>query len=540
MRRRDILAGSSASLVAALAGCGQFQSGDQATSDESTTPTDQIEAADSGPPYFEKVQVTGPSTVSVNEEFSIEIRAANTGGRTGDFTASLQIGSGAFSVDQGIRISEIEPGERQSTALDGLVSKYAGTYTFSMPDYATSHTVEVTPQVVSGGQRAEVEDGVSAAFSFRSLAAGLFRTQEQGTFSDEGTTTTVAKPSGDFFAVVYADISNNSDETFRFLDGSFSIDPLNSEWSDPAIQGESLRDIELAPGYTASGWILMDVLESDARQGLSFGYDKDFSEPVDVRWEFPPRNELPDLITTALDIPESVEIGSEASIDIEATNSGGAPGRYRLAIERQNANAESDVWYPVETVTGVLAPDEELQKSITISEPYLGASVYKISPLGERTPIDFTPAQREFGSSYRTAEDRVFRIQFRGFSPSYQYDGYDNPTVEADGKFAIVQATVSNESEESLSIAGPDLFTALAGGTTSQNTSEGKFSGDITSPVSGDFYEGGFGYDPGEQSSGFMFFDVPSGTAMSDLTIQLEATEGGFSSEGELEILWSE
>lgn len=504
--------------LSSLAGCQVFSS-----------------AVRTGPPHFEEVKLSGPSEVTVGEEFTLTVSAKNTGGKKGDFTNTLTVGEGPFSSDRNVKIENIGVTKTKSTKLDPIQIGYAGEYNFRITDYGASHTVSVTTRILGSEKELNLENGPTISVTDTTLRKSVAYPTDSGT-------ELLTPSSGRVLAFIHLSIRNGGDSNLYAGPSSFTVENGEqiTELGTYSTSLKDLRDIEgqplstdtVLPDESKSGWILAEVSPETAKNGIRVTWNRDSeSSDPEAEWRLS-SSEIPQYAVAEMAFPSEVEIGTRAEVTITVKNTGTASGTYHGLVERRNTGATE--WHRLSTFSLELDAGASKSWSTEIQEPHLGASQYRLRPGSVTRSIDFVPASRSFEQAYTTPSGskilvNVGGFNFAGFSSSYSYEGaWENPTVEAErgNQFAFVKISAENTASEALTPPSRDAFTVDVGGDAhSPEKSQTYSTMQLVSPISGAEYSPGWTYNAGGTLSGWLIFEIPGDASKDDLTVRYSPNE---------------
>ncbi|PSP38401.1 hypothetical protein BRC71_06975 [Halobacteriales archaeon QH_7_65_31] len=527
MDRRAYISTLGAAALAGFAGCNTNEGTDgEGSSGESNTDT-VVTAAD-GPPYFERVEINGPESVTIGEDFSLNIQATNTGGRAGDFTATLTVGDGFASIDQGIQISEIPRGESKSTEIGPLSFEAAQSLTFRITDYAVEHELAVETLTTTFGNSAEFAGGdIDISASVRGYQPSFFYNYSPA-LSDETLTGLFHADMDSTLLAVDLQVENQTDENIYLDAETLSLgdtNPINDELPDKTfnsfIYGTTIAGNTVSPNSSVRGWIVFDVETESISDNIRLSWDASASSEPEVAWIETKPPALPEFTFETLQIPDSLQIGTEGELTATVQNIGDADGEFRGLVQRRNAGDQQ--WLPVQKIDQRIPAGESANVSVTTSEPYIGDSEYRFLPSTTTPTVSFTAAQRAFGDSYVSPDDVAYTVELTTFSDTYTTEEYGSPTYEADGTFAFINVTARNIGDENQGAYAPQFFSGVVDGQSYSPVS----AYNIADPVSGPKYAGSFGMHPGESESGWIVFDIPADSSVRDFRAQLEREFSG-------------
>jgi hypothetical protein len=236
---------------------------------------------------------------------------------------------------------------------------------------------------------------------------------------------------------------------------------------------------------------------------------------------------VPRFELAAFDAPSAVEIGSEFVIEAEIKNTGTAVGDFSTVLYRRNATGSNQDREFLKTVSLSNVEQGETETvSITNSEPLVGPSVYSVAPFDEEKTIDFTPAKRTYGETFVPPNQYTITVDNVTSADTLVIDNYteEKVTPEAGNKFILVYVTARNESDSLRTPAQINEFQLVTErGEYEARNPDSVLSG-LQSPVSGEYYRDKYSLNPGIVVEGWLTFEVPEGTSISDTQVQWKRT----------------
>ncbi|ELZ90131.1 hypothetical protein C440_17041 [Haloferax mucosum ATCC BAA-1512] len=509
MKRRQYLGALGALTISSTSGCATVQS-----------------AVRSGPPYFENVEISGPSEVSVGDEFDIEITAKNTGGKKGDFTATLSTGKGAFTLDQSVRIEDVQVTKSKTTTIEDIYSDYATELTYRITDYDARHSVSVKTKGLELGETFETHDGHSIAVNGVGLEKSVF-------LNGESKQLLSANP-GNVIVLVYFTIGYEGDDERPFTSdeivttaGSFISESSLSTYTFDDIAGvrkEHLDLSEIEPGVQKSGWMMFEVPYSEL-ETLGVVWDRVSTGVPEVKWNLD-AGDVP-IFDAEATVPDEVEIGTTGTITLEVENTGDASGTYRYGMWRTGEYDSSQSVLDEITVEPGTTETVELD----VTQEHIGSYEYEILPVNETTVVEFVPPTRTVGNSYVNPDGvritpGIGALNFDGFSDTYAYETYDgSETVRASSgkKFLFVSIDVEH-TDGSSSLPHQDDFSVDISGLT-YDVVETSVWGEtrFVSPRSGVEYDS---FSSPKESQQWLLYEVPASTQQGDVVLRYRDQDG--------------
>lgn len=473
-----------------------------------------------GPPHFEDVRINGPDSVTVGEDFTLEISARNTGGRAGDFTATLTVGSDSiFTKSTSVTIKNVAIDEQKSTSLGPLSLNTSQEVAFRITDHGAKHTVSSTPATVDVGS------------SFTSHGVKLtvedlqYRTRFLHRSSFDGPSVPTAPGQVFAFVKVSAEVLEEGSSLPQPDDLSLVTGSATNTPSDDPIPPD-LVEGKYSPPFTtekasAGGWVPFRVRPENL-QKVKVEW-KRTGESTDVIWSAsgsPPA--LPEFEVGEASIPDRVEIGRQTQISFPISNSGDGDGTYYGLIERK----KRDRWEHVMAVSKELAAGDEKSINVSLLPQDIGEIEYRLMPDDVTATVDVQPPILSFGEFYqgRGAQVTVERL-IDGFDSYTYFNGSEKQTVEAESgqQYVFAHLTAKNSSEEEGYLPGMSSFAVDDGSTSYAHTYPFTFSEiSLKEPVEGQFWE--HTIQPGTHSA-WIVFEVPSSVSSYDLDVTMTATD---------------
>jgi hypothetical protein len=531
MKRRDFLSVASAATATAIAGCSSSESGEYP----------EITAADSGPPYYTKVNITSPDTVQVGEQFNYTVSAANTGGRTGNFTSTLSAGANTSFVVGTARINEIKPGTLKKESIGPSQFNETRELTVQIPEYGTQTTVTVEPAQISvddtitlDGKQVEITDiTYQQSFYYRDgdkqhiFAAGANKILALVSIRSEAVRTIESGfPSADGFTI-HAD--------------SETIERANKEFGDEYVpedskpyEGSSEKE---QPGARREGVLIYEV-PADASE-VSIGWSHGFSSGPDVYWELDAEameqfNSSPAFDVANLSIPSEVGVGRDVTGSVTIENTGGSDGRFLGSVDRRDQG--NSVWKDVKTIEQQIPAGDQAEIEFDMTEPGLGPSEYRVFPLTEINTVDYVTSELDFGETFddpvSNASYSVNEIRLGDTlrTQSLFSDEYTEEELESGNQWAFVRIEVFDTEDSTR----PDNELTLLAGDRYEPVSAGSdFKGDVSGET----------YDPdrtgvNRSPSGWLVYEIPDSYSVSGLTFSM-TQDLGFGTESKDYATWS-
>lgn len=498
MNRRQFLA--AAGLATPLSGCQSVKS-----------------VTRSGPPYFESVTISGPDEVAVRDEFSVDVSVTNTGGRAGDFSATISLsigGSEFFRDDQSITIEDVGIDETASTTLGPWYKEWNETLVLEMTDHAVRHEIDGAPAKLDRGDRLALREKWAAVERVE------FSTGFVSDYYNDGPTV-VSPDAGAVFAFVNIEGAGGSGDfatpispgRFTVRSGSATVSP--SDIPDaPSGRAYSVSDGE------GDGWLGFEVPRNDVHD-LQLAWDAGLSgNAPEGLWDISldADSELPDFEVVAFEAPESVPVTEEVELSATIVNRGG-PGTFEGLVQR-TGNVEE----VVTTVRHEFEAGESWTWANSYSQDRVGAATFVLEPLGERTTVEITNPEFSVGETFETPANTAITVEqifARDRGRMQYYDGeQEQATAEDDHQFVFVKVSFKNQYGET--VDAPSDFKLEADGKTYESYYPGwTFTRiQIEYPVEGHSWAfGGDGLLPGESYSGWLIFEVPKGVSAYDMVI---------------------
>lgn len=539
MNRRAFLAATAAAVSSLAAGCNSFPT---ATQDQTAT----TNSTTGPPPYFEAVQITGPGRVTVGEPFHVEITARNTGGRPGDFIATLTVNADALLEQvRSVRIPSIPVGETRQVRLGPLHARLAADVAFEITDHAASHRTSVDPIVVHGYGPASLPGGLRVAWTELELTNALHTTGGGGPG-------VVTPDAGRVYATGRLGLANQAADALPVPslaafalagDGSGTAgtgDPdarvqplaLDQARDDLALDPPPLPLVatrDLPAGETLKGSLVFAPAAGVVEAGLWPVYDRDLGGRPEVTWEPGPlaRGGRPPAFE--LNISESEPLrarsGKTLPTRLQIANQGDLPGVYRdvLRLRAQNAASSTrrqrlELRIPAGE-TGTVETDLQLVD--------VGRHELRLAALDAQVPVRVRPARRALGDSYRMpwgTSIQVGGLHLPREIMTRESIG-DRSTTRSSRKFALVRVACRlGDRRAPYPRAGDfEVRTGDGGRYPAVAPPGGSERVKLVGPVEGDFYE--LVRPSGEQAAGsgldgWLLFEIPRRYSFGDVRVR--------------------
>jgi hypothetical protein len=525
MDRRSFIAVAGATT---LAGCGRTvvdSSGDATT-------TEQIETADEGPPNFERVEIDGPDEVTVEEEFSVTLSAANTGGRKGDFTATLSLKRRTgdveteIDIDESVRIEDIEKGTRVSTEISPIHFSIAGDYTFHLADHDTSHTVSVAPRKLEFGNTVAVTDEIR-------LAPQKLEVRTLPFYHEWDSEYLIEPDDGNVFAIVHVTVKNTTSDSIYLSPEGLSISPgrTRPELSVSSNKLSHFRNIEgeayqgnIDGGETSHRWLLVEVGRPDVTGTIEFGAQRDVRlTPPEIVWTDEPASgtrQLPKFELASFDLPDSSDVGTEFPIAVTIENAGDATGTFRGAIYQRNSTRNGSrkhfEWIHLPSIE----PGSSKTFETTMSIPFINELIYGIEPFDAEERIEFSSANRRFGESYTTPEGIKSVLDDLAMSDTIRLSSGNEIDAPAGNTFVLASIDLKNQAETYEEPPQASEFELRTGGERHSVRDADSAFETIESPVEGPYYTSPAGLSGDDSESGVLTFEIPDNVDPSAVSIR--------------------
>jgi hypothetical protein len=537
MKRRRFLALCGVGSAGALAGCSEnprpsVPSGRRTTVEGSAT--------------FGNVVVQTENTVGVGEPVTLTVSAVNHGDEPGTYTDRLVSIEGDADVARDVRIDDVPPGERGHREVE-LSFERAGRYRFRLREAGVFATITVAGETAALGETLRIGP-LEVMFSNVRYETGLFFEQRDG--SSTAPDVVDASPN-EAFAVLRGTVANVDDRRATFRPKELSVEggeiltevdgrPVGSVGI--GLEGRSLVGVEVAPGSSVSGWLLLRLDRSVALDGPSLGWqvEGDADSAPEKRWTVPAADALADFELQSFSLPEQRAAGP-VTYELRVRNSGDVGGTYRGAVSYRT---DGWGWQPSSVQEAYLEPGGVRTFSGTTQWPYVDTATWRVSPFGEKRSVDFEPVTARFGETVSIADGSTAVVSNPRFVGSYAYEvsvdvtnqngsnasgGAGNgsgapvtrterrirrPQDAGDDKFLVVDV-VTRAGGEGARVAQEDSFSAVVGGR-EYGTDQARQPVDLSM---GYFDVRGEPSD-GERFQGVMLFGVPGSTSLEDVAVR--------------------
>lgn len=510
MKRRKALAAIGG--ITSLSGCSQLRG-----------------AVRTGPPYFEKVRIKAPNKVSAGGGVELEIFAKNTGGREGDFTATLTIGDGPLSIDQSVVIKNIPVGETKSTRVGPFTLPYTREYTFRITDYNARHKVSAEVLSLNIGGSASMSGSTLSAKNpsvvesvVRRSRQGLELLYPEGVFLAIDIETEVAsdenKPNKDRFSVTGAEQTDV--ELYR-------RDPDRLPYEDVASDG--------------TGYLVFEVLRGQLDDGVQLKYRANSDEKPEIVWK---TDAIPTPNTTVLsvNVPDSSPLNADFEIKAVVANEGSRKGRFNAILEvGEESYTGSTDWNAVGRLTEAIEAGQEVELSHPAGASKITEKEYRLRTaegLKNLGSVSITPAELKFGETYSFGG--FWEVTLLSTEPvladSITFgSGYSEDTYNADQGFGylLIKASRTNAGGGG-NIPRYESFSVPHNGDEYEPL-DLILNTELTRPVSGTIY-GGYQKE-GTTKVGWIPIEVPN--SVNPRSVQVKCAPEDINGEVENAVVWS-
>lgn len=509
-RRRALL---SIAGVSSLAGCSSTIKG----------------AVRTGPPYFEEVEISGEEEAIVGDDIELEISVKNTGGREGDFTGTLTIGSGPLSIEESVVIESVPVATRKSATIGPFSVPYADEYTFRITDYNAEHTFKAKPQQLVPTQRFALE-GLSVTAGEPIFMDGAFTEDYSGEAS-------VVPPNG-LLAIVPISVTTDSD-TERPPASSFSTS--GGRRSDIEVHKLHNRFVDYSDSNGVADTAMAFVLDyTSGKQGFEVELELGGGSRPESSWSYEGRD-VPETKIVNFQTPDEVELSQTYTISIECENVGSAPGIVRGFVDSRSD--KDDSWDREFRIREEI--EANTQKTITreVRGDTIGSTQYRIRPRRAYDSTEVVPLDLKFGQSYtgREGEKRTVNVE-RGTYSKYIYNDINSDSdksysASSGHEIVFVKVGVKNTNNEEIRLPPTHRFTAHLNG---EELDSGYpfmyWDFDFVTPISGQNYGVVDELQPSESTIGYIPFEIPQNADGSQIMIQYQRSDWGTVTE---EVYWN-
>jgi len=516
MDRRKLLRSLGGVSVVGLAGCSSLRG-----------------VVRTGPPHFEFVELSGPDTAAVGEGLTLDLSVKNTGGKAGDFSTTLSIGTQNIGVTENVRVEDVPVGEERTVEIGPFPSFYSGQLTFRITDYGAVHTVSFTPVQAEIGEEIQLYNGeVAVGFSELEFLDSLFVERVIGS------PYLLPRESGEVLAAAKVLLKDQrtqgaalSREEFELL-GQEPLSPsgLPNISDVDILDGGSIP--EVVEGGPQSGWLIFAVARSKLNGEVSLAWDRAASGTPEVEWiatEPPEGLRVPDISTEALSAPEKLEMGASGEVEITATNTGSGDGLFRDILQRRRAPSEdrdAGNWERVERLSEPVPSGQSRQIRIPISHSYVESFEYRLlDSAGGLETVEFAPLTIATGTSYTTPDGQQYTVQSEAISRTVTYSTGSGEKEQVQGEFGFVifRIAAKKMKPDAAGLFGPTSFHLEAGGETYNNYAPLTLSEiAYVSPVEGRPYSPSISLtETADEAEGLILFEIPSGIGFDDIKLTL-------------------
>jgi hypothetical protein len=553
MDRRKFIASASVAVGMGVAGCsalsgsGKKENGSGSTSNESEgTPTPELTTVSENA-SFARLNIGGPSNVTVGDSFNLPISVTNVGGRNGTFSGKLVITKGSENLNRTFTIENIGSLETGNAMIKSLNFTHADTYTFSIEGTDVTKTVTVEPVTLPLGGSYTLDNGLKITIQSATFQPALFYTKS-GYQEDAKQAKLLSAGSGRTLMIVQLAVENVSTEPVEFdivqetgwesEPSSRSILIENGNWytsfpNDVAFSkmknGEErpMISAQLQPGAQTSGWVVGQLSRKAAKQTVSIIHQQNGGKtPPEVQWQIPPQSgskrSFPNFSLDTFKMPKSSEIAADVPYTVKVTNKGAAPGTFRGIL--QFNTKQSQEYAEVATLSAKLKPGESKTFKGTHKWWYVTSNTYRLRPFGKTQTVEMKPASLRYGQTYTARFGRKITVSKPTVASTVNFPGqYAGPIKVGPSQQWVLAKVKAAIPDTEAYPPDREMFTLQVGDQSYETTQPGIGEDQFSTPVDGDLY--GPTRDeavPGSPATGYIAFKTPSNIPVKDMSVQLK------------------
>lgn len=505
-RRKFLTAGSGAALIG-LSGCNAVR-----------------EVVRTGPPHFTNVQITGPKSVEIGEEFHLTVSAKNNGGKSGDFTTTLTIGEGPFSVEKSVKIPSIPVTKRKSTKVGPFDLSYSGDFHFRITDHAAKHGVTVNPWQKAFGEAVTLWNNLKIAPTSIEFAENLYHDQHR----EEANI--ISPGSNSVFAFLHFSVENTGGESAYLSTSSLSTN-IGTRWTElkdtysipnfDYVEGKPFSS-EIGPGESGNYWLLLSASRDELSGAFDVSANRDGGDTrPEIVWTQETTSSVPNTELTNFEAPSSVEIASEFEVSATLKNTGDAKTTFHTIFAHRDAGTSHRKLLAHKSVE--IGAGESATITQLSSEPVIGDSIYWLEPFEQEARVSFEPATRSFGRSYTDPDGVVLTVSQVQETQQIVLDDYSNTTLETKSgeKAVLAHVEATNPTDSYQTPPNRTEFKALTDTGEINPWDPGySYMDPIKSPVTGSFLREKYTIGSGKTMTGWLLFVVSSSVSLDSLKIQ--------------------
>lgn len=545
VKRRKFVA-SATLLTTALAGCG--------SPSENSTDNQSTEQSVATP----GVNLSGPTSVAVDEEVTLTVTYANDTNETVDFQGTVAVSQGNSDFTEQVSLDEIPAGEEKSTQIGPITFRYADEYQLQIADGEGTHTLTVEPISAHEGEPLALGNSIQMTATDFLFYPSLF-------YSEGGAdrpNSVFSAPSGKILAAIEVEVENVGTES-----KSAPLDAITVQNGElySSIGSESLESITTIPGtpigtaisgalepsQVVQGWLLAQVDQDAAKDGISLVYQRDASDtPPEKQWDLQREEDSQSFPTFTIDgiqRPDELRTGEEFQTTIAVENTGDTTGVFRGVVEYKDP--DTDEWRlladpDVALISGEIRPDQTREFSVRSRTQYTTTLTYRLQPTVERWEFTFDPGTLSLNDTFVTPGNNEITVdeirQARELETSYDNKSSSTLRTADDGNRFII-AHIRNVA--TTGIIGSERAVMFKAITPNGQEVEHK---EWPRPLAADWYGDGGGIftigrglDQGDTVEGWLVFEVPEETTAENVAIDYLNERGPFGASVPAQVRWS-
>ncbi len=448
-----------------------------------------------GPAQFGDVVVQSLGGVTVDETATLTVSAFNYGSEPGTFTDRLVAIEGGLDFATDVRIESVAAGERGSQEVD-LTFDSAGRYRFRLEGADVFATVNVAGETAELGEPLTVGP-LEVTFSEVAYEPDLFYQYKERSRTITDLMWTAPSQA---LAVVRGTVKNVGDQqaaldpaTLSVQDGEVLVEVEGEDLSAIRVDGRPLVGRAVAPGASATGWVVVELTRNRALGGPALGWqtDGDLDSAPEKQWSLPAADPFPEFELEAFEVPQQQSVGT-VNYELRVRNVSEVGGTYRGAVHYRT---EGWGWRPSSVQEAYLEPGASRTFTGRTRWPFVDPARWRALPFEAKRDVTFEPLTVPFGEQVTIADGSTAVVRNPRFIDSYEYEvtvtetpqtpapGGNNtsggptepvervvrrtqrPADVGDGKFLLVDVA-TRAGRDDARVAQEDSFDVVVDGTT--------------------------------------------------------------------------
>ena len=239
----------------------------------------------------------------------------------------------------------------------------------------------------------------------------------------------------------------------------------------------------------------------------------------------------------SLETPKEAAMGESLPLKAVIENTGNRPAAFSSPIR---VSGSGSGWHTAATIqTKVIEPGKRATWSTEYTYPYSGTANFRIPKLQRAFSVDVSPRTLSFGGTHVAPTDFAFTVRDVRLTDGYWYERSNGSSTQVSAgsgsQWAFVTVAAKNQADFAQrppSRTGVSMLVSSSGGRSEVSPADiTKESGRYPPPLDDSgttttTSSGSEGLPPGETASGWIAYEVPADSSVSDLVVQWREGDG--------------